>query len=228
MLFCSCGSLDVAAKTETPANAGTLTYAEIQAAREASTTPLMRASEKGELATVEQLLTAGADLNVGDYNGQTAIYKACAARQTEVVKLLIKARANVNIATKYGSESPITVAAEKGYEDILTLLIKAGAQINPKLNNGFTDSTTALMAAASKGQAGAVKLLIKAKARLNDQDDKGRTALFRASEAGHTEVVKIFIKAGAKLNLLGPAEHTALSFAGNDEIRRLLTAAGAK
>lgn len=37
------GSLDVAAKTETPANAGTLTYAEIQAAREAAITRLMPA-----------------------------------------------------------------------------------------------------------------------------------------------------------------------------------------
>lgn len=194
---------------------------------ETSITPLMQAAEKGDVVTVQQLITGGADLNVSDYRGETALYKACAASQKEVVKLLINAKADVNIATKYGGETPAVVAASKGNDEILTLLIKAKAAINPK-QQPYLDNETALMAAAGNGRTSTVKLLIKAKARLNDQDDKGRTALFRASEAGHTEVVRILIKAKAKLNLLGPMEHTALSFAGNEEIRKLLKAAGAK
>lgn len=192
-----------------------------------SVTPLMMAAKNGDIEGVQQRLAAGDDLNLTDTRGETALYKACAASHIDVVKLLIKAKADVNIATKYGGETPVVVAAEKGYDDIVTLLIKAKAAINPK-PQPYLDHQTALMAAASKGHASTVRLLIKAKARLNDQDDKGRTALFRASEAGHTEVVRILIKARANLNLLGPMEHTALSFARNNEIRELLKAAGAK
>ncbi|MBX3722061.1 MAG: ankyrin repeat domain-containing protein [Turneriella sp.] len=192
-----------------------------------SVTPLMMAAKKGDIEGVQQRLAAGDDLNLTDVQGETAIYKACAASHIDVVKLLIKAKADVNIATKYGGETPVIVAAQKGYDDIITLLIKARAIINPKPQR-FLDNQTALMAAARKGHASTVSLLIKAKARLNDQDDKGRTALFQASESGQAEVVKILIKAGAKLNVQGPMEHTALSIARTEEVHKLLKAAGAK
>lgn len=193
--------------------------------RDSSVTPLMEAAEKGDIATVQQLLAAGGDINLGDQRGQTAICKACAASQTETVKLLIEAKADVNIATKYGDQTPLIIAAYKGNDDIITLLINAKATINPKPKR-YLDGETALMAAAAKGHASTVRLLIKAKARPNDQVDKGRTALFRASESGQTDVVKILIKAGANLNLQGPAEHTALSIARTEEVHRLLKAAG--
>lgn len=204
-----------------------LLTAEWQAKRNESATPLMMAAEKGDIVGVQQRLAAGDNLNLTDAQGETALYKACAASHVDVVKLLIKAKADVNIATKYGGETPLIVAAEKGYDDIITLLIKAKAAINPKPQPEL-DHQSALMAAASKGHASTVRILINAKARLNDKDSLGRTALFRASEAGHTEVVRILIQAKAKFNLLGPMEHTALSIARNDEIRELLKAAGAK
>lgn len=200
-----------------------------QTYKDESLTPLMEAAGKGDSRTVQQLIAEGVDINLGNKRGETAIYIACEASHTEVVKLLIQAKADVNIATTYGNETPLIAAANKGNDEILTMLINAKARINPKpTQSRYQTDETALMAAAGNGHASSVKLLIKAKARLNDQDGKGRTALFRASEAGHTEVVKILIKAGTNLNLQGPAEHTALSFARNDEIRRLLKAAGAK
>lgn len=163
----------------------------MQMNRDTSITPLMEAAAKGNAAPVQELLAAGGDNNRVDKPGETAIYKACAASQTEAVKLLIAAKANINISTTYRNETPLVAAAYKSNDDILTMLIKA-------------------------------------KARLNDRHDKGRTALFQASEAEHIEVVKILIKARANLNLEGRAEHTALSFARNDEIRRLLRAAKVK
>lgn len=201
-------------------------YEQAIAAKE-SVTPLMMAAKKGDIEGVQQRLAAGDDLNLTDVRGETALYKACAASHIDVVKLLIKAKADVNIATKDGGETPVVAAAEKGYDDIITLLIKAKAAINPK-PQPYLDHRTALMAAASKGHASTVRLLIKAKARLNDQDSYGRTALFQASESGQTEVVKILIKAGANLNIQGPMEHTALSIARTGEVHKLLKAAGAK
>lgn len=58
------------------------------------------------LSCIRLLLTHGAEVNVQDHKGQTAIHEACFAGRETVIDLLLEFEANINILTKNG-ESPI-------------------------------------------------------------------------------------------------------------------------
>ena len=61
-------------------------------------TPLMTASRTGSVAGVKALLAAGAKVNATDsYRGQTALMWAVAENHAEVAKLLVDAKADVNV-----------------------------------------------------------------------------------------------------------------------------------
>lgn len=90
------------------------------------------ASEKGHVEIVRELLTH-TDINVNHTNfvGWTPLLEAIVlndggAKQQEIVKLLLDHGANPHMTDKYG-KSPLTLAREKGYHEIATLLVAAGA-----------------------------------------------------------------------------------------------------
>ncbi|MFC0226725.1 ankyrin repeat domain-containing protein [Serratia aquatilis] len=90
------------------------------------------ASEKGHVEIVRELLLR-TDINVNHTNfvGWTPLLEAIVlndggARQQEIVKLLLEHGANPHMTDKYG-KSPLTLAREKGYQEIAELLIAAGA-----------------------------------------------------------------------------------------------------
>lgn len=69
---------------------------------------LFPASEKGDVAAMQQLLVAGADPNMRDVHGWTALLFAAAGKR-EAVELLLRASANPNIAASKG-DTPLTGA----------------------------------------------------------------------------------------------------------------------
>lgn len=90
------------------------------------------ASEKGHVEIVRELLLH-TDINVNHTNfvGWTPLLEAIVlndggAKQQEIVKLLLDHGANPHMTDKYG-KSPLTLAREKGYHEIATLLVAAGA-----------------------------------------------------------------------------------------------------
>jgi len=90
------------------------------------------ASEKGHVEIVRELLTH-TDINVNHTNfvGWTPLLEAIVlndggTKQQEIVKLLLDHGANPHMTDKYG-KSPLTLAREKGYHEIATLLVAAGA-----------------------------------------------------------------------------------------------------
>ena len=59
-------------------------------------TPLMIAAQDGNIAEVERLLAAGADVNVNGIYG-TALMMACRSGYIETVELLISSGSDVNM-----------------------------------------------------------------------------------------------------------------------------------
>jgi ankyrin repeat protein len=60
-------------------------------------TSLTRAARKGDTDHVMRLLKKGEDVNKrGGVNGHSALYRACSNGHTEMVKLLLSARADLN------------------------------------------------------------------------------------------------------------------------------------
>lgn len=86
---------------------------------------------------VESLIKCGANVNIQDEHGCTALFEACETNQILIVEALIKAGAHVDIQDINGNTA-LMCAEHYGHKEIKKLLIKAGANKNLKNNDGKT------------------------------------------------------------------------------------------
>src|SRR5688500_13554587 len=93
---------------------------------------LISAAERGDTATVLQLIADGAAINAQDARGRTPLMAATHANRVETVGALIKAGADSNIRDDR-KDNPFLYAGAEGLLDILRLTIAAGA--DTKLTN---------------------------------------------------------------------------------------------
>ena len=148
----------------------------------------MIASDEGHTATVELLLTHGADINAQDNYGRTALDMA---RNEEIRQLLLNYC--VNNAKEQAGSTALIWASRKGDTATVELLLTHGADISAKDNYGYT----ALMWASQNGHTAIVELLLTHGADINAQNDYGYTALMYASQNGHTATVELLRRHGA-------------------------------
>ncbi|MBR5888324.1 MAG: ankyrin repeat domain-containing protein [Akkermansia sp.] len=160
--------------------------------------------------------------------------------ETELVKLLIAAGADVNQADILG-ETPLHNAAIFGHAECVKLLLAAGADVNAKGNakvnehdddytwNSYT-SCTPLIVAVGNDHAGCAKLLLAAGADVNMASEDGETPLYWAAHYGRAECAKLLIDAGADVNKADKYGGTPLYWTADEgltEVMKLLIAAGA-
>ena len=150
------------------------------------------------------LIEAGADVNMADTDGKTALMKAATIGNWECVELLIKTVADVNITDRSG-ETALMKAATIGSLECAELLMEAGADVNITDRSG----ETALMKAATIGSLECVKLLIEAGADVNITDRSGETALMKAATIGSLECVELLIKTGADVKITDRSGETS-------------------
>jgi ankyrin repeat protein len=124
------------------------------AQREKLGKPLWEAAEAGNYVQVKKLLDRGADPNYcligvwdrlenwldnypqGELIDSTPLMEAVGQGQTGIVRLLIQRGANVNVRCIYSHEgeevtyrrTPLQLASQAGYADIVLLLKQAGAK----------------------------------------------------------------------------------------------------
>jgi len=94
-------------------------------------TGLIRAAERGHVRIVAELLETEIDVDHVNELGWTALLEAIilgdgGARHTEVVRRLVEAGADVNLADGEGV-TPLEHARERGHEEIVEILENAGA-----------------------------------------------------------------------------------------------------
>ncbi len=116
-------------------------------------TALICASIYGHTEVVNSIVQANANLDVADLSGWTALRYAISSGQLEVAHALIQAGANVNMAdvgnymgSSYsyaGGVTPLMVASEKGYVDLVRKLIEAGADVQAVTPDGKTSFSLA-------------------------------------------------------------------------------------
>ena len=148
------------------------------------------------------------------------IIEAAKIGNTEVVKLLIKENADVNVQDEDGWTA-LLLASLNGHTQVVELLIKENADVNIQKKNGVT----ALMLASVYGHTQVVELLIKENADVKIQSKEGVTALMLASLNGHTQVVELLLKQNADVNIQNENGWTALMLAsqnGHTQIVELL------
>ncbi|KAI5265930.1 hypothetical protein E4T47_08396 [Aureobasidium subglaciale] len=158
--------------------------------------PLIAASRIGNRKICRQLLKAGADVNLRDFEGDTALISAAMSDKPEVVETLLKVSVmETNAHGKYGRTALLAVV-ENGAQSamkMLKLLIQAGADLDAQDEDG----DTALHMASRQGSFDMVKLLVNKKAAINIPNVEGETALDRALHGSHSEIVLYLFRHGA-------------------------------
>ena len=93
-------------------------------------------------------------INAKNNDGDTALILASRCIHINIVKLLLKFKANSNVKNNDGYTA-LTLASINGYTDIVKILLKNKANIDAKTNDGYT----ALMFASFNEHKDIVKLL---------------------------------------------------------------------
>lgn len=149
--------------------------------------PLIASVYGGHITATASLLKYGANVNMVDQHGMTALWWAMASDHIDIVELLLSSGAGTESVGSDGSTALIWASTDKSLA-ILELLIKHGANINAQ----DTDGETALMRAASREHSVPVlRLLLENGADARMKDDRGRTALDMAKEANFYEAIAI-------------------------------------
>jgi len=162
-------------------------------------------------------------MNAANEQGRTSLWKASSRGDTESVKALLRAGANVNTADKIGM-TPLRAATWRGHTEVVKVLLRApGIDVN----KADKDGVTPLRAATWRGHTEVVKVLLRAPGiDVNKADKDGQSPLHAASEFGHTEVVKVLLAApGIDVNQADKDGWTPLrgaSWDGHTEVVKVL------
>lgn len=158
--------------------------------------PVVKAAKAGDLATVRKLIAQGADVNIPEGDGSTALLWAAYNSNVEMVRALVGAGAVWDAANHYGM-TPLLQASRTGDAAVMEVLLKAGA----KASRANPDGETPLMAASRAGRADAVRLLLDRGVDVNAAESiQEQTALMWAVAEGHLDVVDALLKAGGDPN----------------------------
>jgi len=175
---------------------------------------LHAAAHRGDVAELQRLIAARANLNARDRYGRTPLHVAAHARKPEAVRALMRAGAKHDLLERDRYDA-VTIASVANDEETLRVLLAEGA--SAKLVTSRYDGT-ALIAAAHLGHHGVVKQLIAAGAPLDHVNNLHWTALIESIVLGdggprHVETLKSLVNAGASTRLTDRSGNTPLRLA---------------
>jgi serine/threonine-protein phosphatase 6 regulatory ankyrin repeat subunit B len=206
-----------------------------QDAKKVST--LLQASHRGLTEICRKLIdknaastdpAAATYLDEANEEGITPLIAAASEGHSEIAKLLIAAKANVNAKDKDGT-SALMAAAARGHIDVVKLMVEAGASVNEQ----NVDGHTALMFAyngknqvetlwerynqfVAEQQIESGKTIASGdsskKAGDTAVDDGGTGPIIRQALDNHTALVDLLLKNGADESIRDKEGHTAKDF----------------
>ena len=130
---------------------------------------LIDAADRGDLSTVRLALDGGANANMANASGKTAIMLPSYKGHHDVVLTLLAADANVIAVTKDG-QSALSHASE---EPVVQALLEAGPSINA--TNAY--GGTSLSWAAYYGHESVVQVFLDSRADMNVANNAGDTVV---------------------------------------------------
>jgi ankyrin repeat protein len=170
---------------------------------------LVLALEGSMFKAAKALIERGADVNGIKYGYPLVSYFMAYSVRPEgildTVKFLCDHGADVERRPVRSGSAPLMIAASRGRQDIVELLLSRGANINvrysdPKGYHSGDLGDTSLAFAARAGYTSIVDLLLSKGADINSKKWNGSTALIDALRGGHREVALILIAHNADVN----------------------------
>lgn len=226
--------------------------AEVNVADKDGNTALILAAERANADLVKLLLSKGADPSIKNNKGETALQAAKAENVREILAAIAPAVPVPAAVSQAGSPRASFAAVEKlapsearkkldemkvqyndnrfieavakGETEAVALFIKAGLHPNTKNSDGINS----LMAASREGNLEMMDFLISKNANVNAKDKNDATALMMAAENSRYAAVVLLIARGADVNAKDKKGRNALNFAVSEDVKKALSAAGAK
>jgi len=162
---------------------------------------LYEAAESGDIASINELLNAGADVNCALGGDGSPLIGASRKGRLAAVRLLLDRGADPNMPVS-GDGNPLIMAAREGRADVVLLLLDRGASIDQMVPG----DENALIQASGAGHLNVVKLLVRRGADVNARtlverangESEWRTPLSMARIGGHDAVIAFLLAAGAR------------------------------
>ena len=215
---------------------------------------VIRLVKKNDYSSLKFLLnniTPKPDINKKNLKNDTLLMFAAVCKSSDVVKLLIEEKANVNELNN-DKNSALHIAAYTNNVSSIDELLNAGAFINKKNKVGMTplqcalnekcsdkvvdkllehkadvnckniNGSTAIFFSALDNRASIMNKLIKSKANIDMKNNSGDTPLIIAARKGSSDCVKILINSSVNIFQKNNKGETALSVKSNNKIKKLL------
>lgn len=161
---------------------------------------VFKASDKGDVASLELLRLAGADLNARDpETGLTPLHLAIARHNQDAVTLLLKYAKDLNLQDAHGF-TPLMAASLSGNTQAVKLLLEKKVALDVT----SADGRTALHHAVSTGRVEITHRLLLAKAQPDLADGEKVTPLMIAVDEGSYKQAELLLQAGANANQYSP------------------------
>lgn len=123
-------------------------------------TPLLSAIMDHNMKLAEVLIDKKVNLNATDDQGNSALHLALTRRKLEIISKLLDNGADPNVTDKWAKQTTLHVACNLGLDNEVAKLVKAGADLKAKDNQGRTPLHAAVL--NSWNSAGMVRALLKA------------------------------------------------------------------
>ena len=164
-------------------------------------------SRNMDLTILQTLIDAGANINLQNKEGLTALMCASEYSNTtsteDTVKMLIDANADLNLQNILGFSALMIASIDSGEnstENTVRMLIDARANLNLQDIYGRTALMMAVDNSDLNSTENTVKILIDAKANLDLRNDDEQTALMIASRENSCNAVNMIIDATENIN----------------------------
>ncbi len=147
------------------------------------------------------------------HSTNTSLMAAIVDGDVDLAQQAIEAGASLDRYDWYLGYSPLGMAIDRGYPDLVKCLLNAGA--NPRCGS---TATTSLGLAAERGEIEIVQMLLPRGIDVNEPVGQDNwTALLAAIKNGHRAVVQLLVTAGANVNIWSRGETPILLAAKCEE-----------
>ena len=147
---------------------------------------------RADYSAIQKALKYNQPVNYCDAKGRSGLYFASYYGYTPVAQLLVGYNADCNIADREKQQTPAHICAERGYGDILDVLLDKGADLTLKDKMGLTP----LMHAANNGHYKTCMLIVECDIPIDMHDKRRWTALHYASQKGFHRICKYLAAQG--------------------------------
>lgn len=184
---------------------------------------LVMSARNGSVQRMNLLLTAGADINIPDSEGNTALCAALKSQNTEAVRVALEAGANVHAKDASGT-TPLHIAVSLGEMALVQTLLNKGAKAGTLDDAGKTP----MMLASEVNRPDILRVLMESGSEAN-ATSANLALLKKAVSSDNIELVKLLLETDSDLlqKLSGSGNGSdLLSLAQSESMQTLLKQSG--